>query len=276
MKERSAHYLVASKSKPRSDLALKTAEALAALTGAALTVLVITKPSARKGKSATRTLAALRELLPAAQVIARSGPPGKAISEEAASGGHSLIILGQHLAPGRLRRLFKKPVIREVIEETNLPVLIVKETAASLDRLLLCDGGEQQPSILQRFEGQLPEFLDAAREVTVLHVMSQISAQPGAAGEDLLATAEELMAVNAHEGEVLEQDVEHLHELQTTPRPLVRHGLVVDEIVAEAASGAYDLVIIGAHRQEPWTDLLLEDLAGQIVREIEQTVLIVR
>jgi nucleotide-binding universal stress UspA family protein len=163
-----------------------------------------------------------------------------------------------------------------VIEETDQPVLIVKETATSLDRMLLCDGGEQQTPILHRFENQLPEFLDAAREVTVLHVMSQITAKPGVADEHLLATAEELIAASAHEGEVLEYDLEHLQQLEATPRPLVRHGLVVDEIVDEAASGAYDLVVIGAHRQEPWTDLLLDDLAAQIVREIDQTVLLIR
>jgi nucleotide-binding universal stress UspA family protein len=56
----------------------------------------------------------------------------------------------------------------------------------------------------------------------------------------------------------------------------VRHGLVVDEIQAEARSGDYDLVVIGAHRGEGWRRILLDDLAHQIIVEMDRPVLVVR
>ena len=46
--------------------------------------------------------------------------------------------------------------------------------------------------------------------------------------------------------------------------PVVRHGLVVDEILAEALFGDYDLVVIGAHRKK-WQQFLLDNLARLII-----------
>ena len=54
------------------------------------------------------------------------------------------------------------------------------------------------------------------------------------------------------------------------------HGLVVDEILAEARDGDYDLVVIGTHRGEGWRRILLDDLAHQIIAQVDRPVLIVR
>jgi nucleotide-binding universal stress UspA family protein len=59
-------------------------------------------------------------------------------------------------------------------------------------------------------------------------------------------------------------------------RPKVRHGLVVDEILDEARAGEYDLVVIGAHRGEPWQRILLDDLAHKILVQMDRSVLVVR
>jgi nucleotide-binding universal stress UspA family protein len=50
----------------------------------------------------------------------------------------------------------------------------------------------------------------------------------------------------------------------------------VDEILAEARSGDYDLVVIGAHRGAGWERLLLDDLAHQIIEQMDRPVLVVR
>jgi nucleotide-binding universal stress UspA family protein len=56
----------------------------------------------------------------------------------------------------------------------------------------------------------------------------------------------------------------------------VRHGLVVDEILAEAQSGDYDLVAIGAYRGEFWQRILLDDQAHRILVQLDRPVLVVR
>ena len=56
----------------------------------------------------------------------------------------------------------------------------------------------------------------------------------------------------------------------------VRHGLVVDEITSEARSNSYDLVVIGAHRDEGMPRFLLDDLAHELVLDVDRAILIVR
>jgi nucleotide-binding universal stress UspA family protein len=106
--------------------------------------------------------------------------------------------------------------------------------------------------------------------------MSQITAGPGASGEQLQADAEELIQNHAPEGQLLERDIQILEQLNLHPRPKVRHGLVVDEILTEARDGDYDLVVIGAHRGEGWRRILLDDLAHQIIGQLDRPVLVVR
>jgi nucleotide-binding universal stress UspA family protein len=109
-----------------------------------------------------------------------------------------------------------------------------------------------------------------------LHVMSQMGAGPGVEGGQLRANAEELIQAQAPEGELLERDIHMLGQLNVHTEPKVRHGLVVDEILTEAQSGDYDLVVIGAHRGEGWRRILLDDLAHQIIVQLDRPVLVVR
>ncbi len=55
-----------------------------------------------------------------------------------------------------------------------------------------------------------------------------------------------------------------------------RADTVVDEILAEAQGGDYDLVVIGAHRGTGWERLLLDDLAQQIIEQMDRPVLVIR
>jgi len=129
---------------------------------------------------------------------------------------------------------------------------------------------------LGHFAAKLVDLLDGEEEVTVLHVMSQISAGPGVRGKSLRVGVEELMAERSPEGELLERDVEILKGSRIHPHPKVRHGLVVEEILDEARSGDYDLVIIGAHASEGWQRILLDDLARRIITQLDRSVLVVR
>jgi nucleotide-binding universal stress UspA family protein len=122
----------------------------------------------------------------------------------------------------------------------------------------------------------LPAILQGATDVTVLHVMSQISAAPSVRGEDLQYTAEQLIQSGAPEGEILEHDLDYLKAMDLDLHAKVRHGLVVDEIVDEARSDDYDLVVIGAHRDEGLPRFLLDDLAHELVLDVDRAILVVR
>ncbi len=189
---------------------------------------------------------------------------------------YDLIVMGQRPSRRFLVRMLGA-VTQQVLQRTSRPVLIAKAEARPFDHILLCDSGVQSPSLLHLLRTRLPGLLTGVKDVTVLHVMSQISARPGVRGKDLRASAEELIAGQTPEGELLARDVQILTQMALKPQLKVRHGLVVDEILAEAKHGDYDLVVIGGHRPtEGIPRFLLDDLARPIAEHVRRAVLVVR
>lgn len=209
------------------------------------------------------------------QYKTRIGQPWEEIVAEGKTGDYDLIMMGQRRSRPLLARI-RGMVTQKVVARTSLPVLIAKREARPLDRILICDSGAQSPSLLSLFQSHLPAILAGATEITVLHVMSQISAAPGVRGEDLRLTAEQLIKAGTPEGTILAQSLSHLEKTGLDPQAKVRHGLVVDEIAREARSDNYDLVVIGAHRDEGLPRFLLDDLAHELVLDVDRAILVVR
>ena len=206
----------------------------------------------------------------------RTGHPAEEIICEAEEYDYELIIVGEgkhrNLAP---RFLLGSTSVR-IAEHAPCAVIIVKGIGDPIRRILLCDSGAQKSLVLSRFALRLADLLEGEIEITVLHVMSQISASPGVSGRQLRANAEDLIEESSLEGEILGQDIKFLEQPGIYSNPKVRHGLVVDEILAEAHSGDYDLVVIGAHESKGWQHLLLDDLARKIMIHSEMPVMVVK
>jgi len=215
----------------------------------------------------------------------RSGEPAELIVGEATAGGYDLIILGDGQDNGVLDRVRSTPISLRIIRHSPCPALIVKGASHPVQRILLCDSGAENPSTglglvdgpscFQRFTRQLASLFAEDAEITVLHVMSQMSAGPGVRGQQLRARAGELIQEHTPEGELLARDVQTLEHAHLRTHAEVRHGLVVDEIRDEARSGDYDLVVIGAHRARGWRRVLLEDLTHKLVLQLDRPVLVV-
>jgi nucleotide-binding universal stress UspA family protein len=170
-----------------------------------------------------------------------------------------------------------------VVEHAACPVIIAKGDVGKdpgeirpIQRILLCESGALVPSLLSRFTAQLADLLQGEEEITVLHVMSQMTAWPGVSDQDLQASAEKLIAEHTPEGEWLASDLQVLAHPGVHAQAKVRHGGVVEEILAESEENDYDLVVIGAHREAGWQRILLEDIAREIIKRVERPVLVVR
>ncbi len=278
MKEKQKlHILIATGGAAHSSIAVQMGAHLAELFDVETTILTVVPDGRHVGQAEVVLEEArgyFRDVPGTVQVKLRSGNAAEEIAAEANSGEYDLLILGERAQHGLFARLLG-PTALAVISATTLPVLIAKESVHLLRHILACDSGAIEPRLLQRLHSQLPQLFALDIDMTVLHVMSQISAGPGVAGAQLRADASQLIDAHSREGEVLEQDVRLLAELGIEAQPKVRHGFVVDEILAEASSGDYDLIVIGAHRQEGWQRLFLEDLANRIIREADRPVLVV-
>lgn len=94
--------------------------------------------------------------------------------------------------------------------------------------------------------------------------------------EQLEAPAEDLIRQGTLEGEWLADDLRALALPGVVAQPKVRHGAVVEEILAETQENNYDLVVIGAHRGQGWERVLLEDIAREIITQVDRPVAVVR
>lgn len=271
--------LVATGGAPHSEKALQFTASLAQEVKASVTIITVVRQERRRIEGETILSRALTVLPPhiyQTKTHLRVGHPAEEIIQEAEQGNFDLVVVGEREHHDLITRFILGSTAERVVANAPCPVLIAKGQITPLHHLLLCDSGITEPTLLSRFIQQLPALLQKDKDITVLHVMSQISAAPGIPDRQLMASAEELIQVHAPEGEILAQDLRILQKQNITCRAKVRHGLVVDEIVAEASAGHYDLVVIGAHRDEGWQSLLLDDLSHQIITSVHRPILVIR
>lgn len=235
-------------------------------------------PSTQDQVSAEAVHARARKILqlPSARYLTRVGKPIEQIIREVQGQKYDLLIVGSSQDRTAISRLMRSSTDIQIVERVPIPVIVVKGKSKQVRRILLCDSGAGRSSLLSLFTKRIANLLDGREEITVLHVMSQISASPKISSWQLQADAQELMIENTPEGSILERDLKLLGQLGIQTVPKVRHGLVLDEILDEARSGDYDLVVIGAHRGEAWQRFLLEDIAREILTRTDRPVLVVK
>lgn len=208
------------------------------------------------------------------KTVIRMGNPAKEILSESDEGHYDLIVVGSRPTHKLVTRLLGSTA-EWVVSHAPCPVLIAKGAVTPLQHILICVSGAASPSPQTVFFSRLVPMLHIA-QITMLHVMSQISADPAAEEEwQLFASAAEMMQENEPEGKLLTQDLEALAHIEGIVLPRLRHGPVVNEILAEAHDGDYDLIVIGAHQARGWQRFLLDNLAHQIVVQSDRPVLVV-
>lgn len=249
------------------------------------TILGVLETPAYRRRMPAKWLRLSRELAEAKRFLAgapqprsvmRRGHAAEEIFKETRSGAYDLVAVGARGRRG-LSHLLLGSTAEQIARRARIPVLIVHEPPDAITHVLVCIAGKEPGFAAVRCGGEVARLVGA--DVTVLHVMSQIAAEPALApdvAKDLKATAPVLIDHHTREGILLEEAVALLDGLGVAAHPTVRHGLVVDEILDEAREGAYDLVVIGAHSTTGMMGFLLDDVAHQIINHIERPVLVAR
>ena len=171
---------------------------------------------------------------------------------------------------------------RRLARYIKMPLLIVTQPRATISRVMICTSGEVQGESDARIGGAIAALVGA--RVTVLHVMSQIALAADARDEDLRRSAQDLIQSGAREGQHLKRLLEIMQSqglMKVRCQLKVRHGLVLDEILAETREGSYDLVVIGAHQvpEDQYKGLRLlfqENIAEDILTHTQRPILVVR
>jgi len=242
------------------------------------TLLTVVKRPEDRPRGQTILEAAIRRFADSKVPVSlkvRVGNPAEEIGAEAAQGNYQLVIVGERESHNLVTRMLGSTSVY-VVERAPCSVIIAKGKIGPIQRILLCDSGALRADVLARFTLRVAERISGEESVTVLHVMSQITAASGVDDEQLRANADELMEAGSPEGEFLERDLTVLAAPQIQSKAKVRHGTVIDEILEEAREGNYDLVVVGAHREAGWQRWLLEDITRKVITLVDRPVLVVR
>ncbi len=203
------------------------------------------------------------------------GSPREQIVRLAQEGNYDLVLMGMRLRVGLFSRRHESTA-EWVLRYGPCSVIISRGNPKLPERILICDSGADSPHLMTQFKELAADWLPKKARLTVLHVMSQISTRPGVPGWQLRADAEHLIEAESPEGLVLEIDEHLLEEDHLNAEAIVRHGLVVEEILEEGKAGDYDLIVIGEHPSESWQRLLLEDIAHKIIVGADRPVMVVK
>lgn len=189
----------------------------------------------------------------------------EAIELEAQAEGVDVAVYGSRGRHG-IASLLLGSVAARLAHDRPCSVMIVREHLPSVQRILVAISLSPKRQATVEMAGRLAQATGA--EVVVLHVMSQLPLTDKAATGPLRMTAEEAIANQTTEGQALSESIQRLAAMGVRARAKIRHGLVLDETLAEIKTGQYGLVVVGAHtalQNIRWSALLTEDVAKDIL-----------
>ncbi len=182
----------------------------------------------------------------------RSGSPAEQIAIEQAESLYDFLVMA---APDNAGERFSS-TITTVLERTTMPVLVVKGEQTTIRRILICTAAGEPGKQDVRVGGRLARRLGAA--VTVLYVSSTMGQLHP--------------PIYAH----LEQAVATLRALDLKADSCIRAVSTPTEgILAEARTGAYDLIVVGGHGPHLSSIFGLDDITLQVLIGADRPVLVV-
>src|SRR5437016_892145 len=256
--------LICSDGMPAADSATKLGASLAGPLHANTTLLGIAESA--KDETALREALEkqaewLRQKNVSPQIAIGAGDPVRQIVNETAKAKYDLVIIGARKT-GSTGPHWRSEKTYEVIKSISPPVLVAIGEWAQLKRFLVCTGGKEFIEEAVQLTGKLAAAVGAS--VTLLHVM----AEPPAIYADLVQMEEDidrLLESKSELGVNLRRQRESLERLGVPTEVHVRHGIVLDQVFAEAREGDHDLIVTGSSQAR---GLLRHYIMGDLTRSI--------
>ncbi|MEY2538788.1 MAG: hypothetical protein QOG67_2528 [Verrucomicrobiota bacterium] len=207
------------------------------------------------------------------RIVLRSGEPIRQILDETSSTTYDLVVIGAQ-RKGNSGFYWRSEKTYEVIKVIPPPVLVATGECAQLKSFLVCTGGKEFIDDAVQLTGKLAAAVGAS--VTLLHVM----AEPPAMYADLVQLEEDLdrlLDSNSELGVNLRKQKESLERLGAPTTVRIRHGIVIDQVLAEARLGSYDVIVTGSTRGRGVVrHYIMGDLTRSILNRANCSVLVAR
>ena len=195
------------------------------------------------------------------------------IRETCATKCYDMVVIGARQAGG-LAQLFWRSSAEKVADRAPVSVLVVKEERPSLQKILVCVGGQQLNPAVVEWGAKLAQASEAA--VQMLYVTDPVPGMYTGLGE-MDETLSELLQANTPVARHLRWSAQYLAEQEVAAAFKVRHGRAADQILLEAEAGGYDLLIMGARAEMSLLNELLTDkVTPQIIANPPCSTLVVR
>ena len=200
---------------------------------------------------------------------------GRAVAEigaEAATGDY-LTVVGP-LERSRLVRAVRRSSVWRLLDAVRGPMLVVREPRAILRSVLICSGGLGHTNAAVRLAGDIARGADAY--VTLLHVLTPAPLLGrGWKRGKLDATA--FLQSDALQAKHLREELALLRDVEVEPAFTLRSGWPLDEILAEAYAGDYDMLAIGSTvTAGPLVKVAVGGITDKVAERAKRPVLVVR
>src|SRR5213082_87744 len=256
--------LICSDGMPAADSATRLGALLAGPLQAETTLLGIAEKSRDEASlrdALEKQAEWLRQKDVSPQIAIGAGNPVRQIVNETAKAKYDLVIIGARKT-GSTGLHWRSEKTYEVIKSISPPVLVAMGEWAQLKRFLVCTGGKEFIEEAVQLTGKLAAAVGAS--VTLLHVM----AEPPAIYADLVQMEEDvdrLLESKSELGVNLRRQRESLERLGVPTEVHVRHGIVLDQVFAEAREGDHDSIVTGSSQAR---GLLRHYIMGDLTRSI--------
>jgi nucleotide-binding universal stress UspA family protein len=207
------------------------------------------------------------------EVVTKIGDPVAEIIRHTKETVYDLVIVG---AERRGAQEFFLPSTKaySIAEAIAPPVLVVPVLRPSIKRILICSGGGTYIENAVRFTSKLAKDLSA--EVALLNVTPRPAAMHGTIfrrQEDV----EALLNSNSALARNLRTEKEIIERAGVPAVVHIRHGIVINEILAEVEGSDYDLVVAGSWPvRDAWRNYAIGNVTREIVNRTDRPVLVLR
>jgi nucleotide-binding universal stress UspA family protein len=202
-----------------------------------------------------------------------SGDPVRRIADQTTKTKYDLVIVGARKT-GATGPHWRSEKMYELIKAISPPVLVAIGEWAQLKNFLVCSGGKEFIEEAVQLTGKLASAVGAS--VTLLHVM----AEPPAMYADLVRLEEDvdrLLESKSELGINLSEQKADLEKLGVSAEVRIRHGIVIDQVFAEARERSYDLIVTGSSQARGMLrHYIMGDLTRRILNHASCPVLVAR
>lgn len=189
---------------------------------------------------------------------------------------YDLVILAFRGRRG-LKKIFPRPEALSILHHAKVHYLILWGRGRTIRRVLFCTGGSPYGQQAAEFGAQIAAPLGAS--ATLLYVAETeptlFVRQPQEPREPREAR-EPLEIADAQVKGRVEETRQMLQEAGLEVEVKVRHGKVAREILAEAISGRYDLIVLGSHGMGGIRSYILGSVSEEVVKGARIPILVVR